>query len=411
MANKILPKRSYTSGSTPTTSDLQTHELAINWVDGKAFTKNAAGNIVSVTLGGSGGGGLSFVSAPSSATATGTAGQIAYDGSYLYVCTATNTWNRAAISTWSTPVVTISGQPSNQTASSGAATLSVTASVTLGGSLTYQWQKSTDSGSTFANVSGATLSSLTLTSQTSSNNGDQYRVIVSSTGATSVTSSAATLTVAASFTATAVLLTSGTSYTVPTGASSMKAWAIGGGGGDNGSWGYSAGGCAYKTWSVSSGQTVTYAVGTAGATSAGSRTSAGGNSTVTFSGTTITGNGGGGGSSRTGGSYSGGDGGAAGGSAAGYFGSSVRGAAVGGNSATLASCGRRPATDVSGLLTAVALAGGKASEDCGSTAAFGSGGWADKYQASKAAGYGGGGGNNGSAFVASGPGAVVLYFS
>jgi hypothetical protein len=52
MANKIKPRRSYTASSVPLTSDLDTHELAINWVDGKAFTKDAAGNIVSVTLGG-----------------------------------------------------------------------------------------------------------------------------------------------------------------------------------------------------------------------------------------------------------------------------------------------------------------------------------------------------------------------
>jgi len=52
MPNKIKPKRSYTSGAVPTTSDLETNEVAINWADGKAFTKNAAGNIVSVTLGG-----------------------------------------------------------------------------------------------------------------------------------------------------------------------------------------------------------------------------------------------------------------------------------------------------------------------------------------------------------------------
>jgi hypothetical protein len=41
----------------PTTSDLETNELAINWTDAKAFTKNAAGQIVSVTLGGGSGGG------------------------------------------------------------------------------------------------------------------------------------------------------------------------------------------------------------------------------------------------------------------------------------------------------------------------------------------------------------------
>ena len=37
---------------------------------------------------------------PASASATGTAGEIAWDASYLYVCTATNTWKRAALSTW-----------------------------------------------------------------------------------------------------------------------------------------------------------------------------------------------------------------------------------------------------------------------------------------------------------------------
>jgi Concanavalin A-like lectin/glucanases superfamily len=101
MANKIKPKRSYTASSVPLTTDLETHELAINWADGKAFTKNAAGNIVSVTLGGGGGSGLTWSSVPASATATGTAGQIAYDASgNFYVCTATNTWVRSQLTPW-----------------------------------------------------------------------------------------------------------------------------------------------------------------------------------------------------------------------------------------------------------------------------------------------------------------------
>ena len=37
---------------------------------------------------------------PSSATDTGTAGDIAIDANYIYICTAANTWKRAAISTW-----------------------------------------------------------------------------------------------------------------------------------------------------------------------------------------------------------------------------------------------------------------------------------------------------------------------
>ena len=37
---------------------------------------------------------------PSSASDTGTTGQIAWDADYIYVCTATNTWKRVAIATW-----------------------------------------------------------------------------------------------------------------------------------------------------------------------------------------------------------------------------------------------------------------------------------------------------------------------
>ena len=37
---------------------------------------------------------------PASASATGNAGDICWDSSYLYVCTATNTWRRIAHSTW-----------------------------------------------------------------------------------------------------------------------------------------------------------------------------------------------------------------------------------------------------------------------------------------------------------------------
>jgi hypothetical protein len=39
-------------------------------------------------------------SAPATATSTGTAGDVAYDSGFIYVCVATNTWVRAALSTW-----------------------------------------------------------------------------------------------------------------------------------------------------------------------------------------------------------------------------------------------------------------------------------------------------------------------
>lgn len=37
---------------------------------------------------------------PASAGDTGVKGEIAWDSSYIYVCTATDTWKRVAIATW-----------------------------------------------------------------------------------------------------------------------------------------------------------------------------------------------------------------------------------------------------------------------------------------------------------------------
>jgi hypothetical protein len=49
-----------------------------------------------------GGGGIPvWVTVPASSTAPGTAGQIAYDNSYLYVAVANATWRRVAINDWS----------------------------------------------------------------------------------------------------------------------------------------------------------------------------------------------------------------------------------------------------------------------------------------------------------------------
>lgn len=58
-------------------------------------TKRAA-----VSVGGAFLGMAQIVAAPASAGASGEPGQIAYDGSYLYVCTATDTWRRIAHATW-----------------------------------------------------------------------------------------------------------------------------------------------------------------------------------------------------------------------------------------------------------------------------------------------------------------------
>jgi len=44
--------------------------------------------------------GLPWVTAPAASAAAGFPGQMAWDASYIYVCTAANTWERAAIATW-----------------------------------------------------------------------------------------------------------------------------------------------------------------------------------------------------------------------------------------------------------------------------------------------------------------------
>ena len=130
------------------------------------------------------------------------------DYRYRAVLTATNAktvTTAAAKLTVNPSVITISSQPSSQTDSAGSASFSVSASVTGGQTLSYQWQRKAPRTTVFANlsngsgVSGATTSTLALSSRTrASNDGDQYRVVVSATGgASSVNSSAATLTVTA----------------------------------------------------------------------------------------------------------------------------------------------------------------------------------------------------------------------
>lgn len=348
MTSPVKNPWSNTPGNTP--ASLLDGQIGVNQADGKLFYRTSAGAVAALSTSGS-------VPDP-------------YDlGTY--------------------PLVTISAQPSSATVTVGqSATFSVTAAATLpSATISYQWQQSTDSGSTWSSVSGATSSSLSYSNLQQSSSGYRYRCRLTA-NLSQVYTATATLTVNLAFSATAVLLTSGTSYTVPSGAASVKAWAVGAGSSVSQS---AAGGCAYKTWTVSGGDSISYAVGAANAGANGSP------STVTIAGTTITG---GGGTSGAGGTYSGGDGGANGGRGG------AGGGAVGGNG-TVTSCTRTPATDVSGLLAAVALAGGKASEDCGASAAFGSGG-GDKYNSTKGPGYGGGCGRNSTLRIG---GAVVLYFT
>jgi len=98
--------------------------------------------------------------------------------------------------------ITIDNQPQAATVAAPNATTFVVAASTrpAGGTLSFQWQLSTDSGANFSNIAAAgvysdvTTSTLAI-SDVSGLDGNQYRVVVSATGAADVTSDAATLTV------------------------------------------------------------------------------------------------------------------------------------------------------------------------------------------------------------------------
>jgi hypothetical protein len=70
-----------------------------------ALVRSSAG-VVGVTDGASGVGIISgklrlqTATAPSSASDTGTVNEVRWDANFIYICTATNTWKRVAISTW-----------------------------------------------------------------------------------------------------------------------------------------------------------------------------------------------------------------------------------------------------------------------------------------------------------------------
>jgi hypothetical protein len=103
----------------------------------------------------------------------------------------------------SSATITVTSHPSPQTASGGAATFAVTATNSTGGALYYQWQRQALGAGSFVSIFGATSASLTISGLTNSaNNGDNYRCVVSSATASSVTSNAAALTVPAGGTAT-----------------------------------------------------------------------------------------------------------------------------------------------------------------------------------------------------------------
>jgi len=182
-------------------------------------------------------GGIAWSSVPTATTTTTKAGALSYDSNYVYVANDVNQWRRTSIDDWTTPTITISVQPSNQTAASGAATFSVTATATQNAELLYQWQRQASGTGSWVNIATGLSATLSLDSLSyAANDNDKYRVVITSgaagTGGTAVngwlpavvveltptatlTSGEATLTISASISIISqpqsVTLTSGTS--------------------------------------------------------------------------------------------------------------------------------------------------------------------------------------------------------
>ncbi|MEO7904586.1 MAG: hypothetical protein ABIR91_02220 [Candidatus Saccharimonadales bacterium] len=87
-------------------------------------------------------------------------------------------------------------QPVDQTAAAGASSATFTSAVNFGNAA-IQWQMSSNGGSTWTDISGATNPTLTLSGISSGMNGRKYRMVATAYG-TTVTSNAATLSVTSS---------------------------------------------------------------------------------------------------------------------------------------------------------------------------------------------------------------------
>lgn len=96
-------------------------------------------------------------------------------------------------------IITLGGTVDDEAVSAGAqATFAfdVAPTVTNSVTLTFQWQKlDAVTGGDFVDIAGATSASYQTPATASADNGDKFRVVVSGTGCTSVTSNEATLTV------------------------------------------------------------------------------------------------------------------------------------------------------------------------------------------------------------------------
>ena len=134
----------------------------------------------------------------SNGSITGTPTVVAAAASYVVTATNSGGYARASLTITVDGAPSITTQPANQTVLDGLkASFTVVASGTP--TPTYQWQRSSNAGSSWANVTtgtGGTTASYTTVATTTNDSGSQFRVAVSNR-ARSANSSAATLTVTA----------------------------------------------------------------------------------------------------------------------------------------------------------------------------------------------------------------------
>jgi hypothetical protein len=115
--------------------------------------------------------------------------------------TYTASINRGGCSAQGTSVVNVNPAPTGTLAVTNTPAcigrpVNITVTGAVGTGLTYQWQVSTDNGSNYSNISGATASTYVIASATATMTGNRYRVLVGSAGCTAqLTSPAVTLTV------------------------------------------------------------------------------------------------------------------------------------------------------------------------------------------------------------------------
>ena len=135
-------------------------------------------------------GGTTWTDIAGATNTTLTVAATAAKNGYQYGATFTNSGgtdysNAATLTVTSAPGITTN--PSNQTVTAGS---SATFTAAASGSPTVQWQVSTDGGTTYSNISGATSNTLSFTT-TSSQNGNKYRAVYTNTCGSATTTAAA----------------------------------------------------------------------------------------------------------------------------------------------------------------------------------------------------------------------------